>query len=179
MINKIILLSLGKTLKMKEIKISRGLTTVVDDSDYERLSKIKWSASPDKRTVYVIGHGRDDSGSRITIRMHREILNLKDSKIQVDHIDGNGLNNQKCNLRLCSPVENSRNSRGHRGSLSKYTGVTYSGRPNHKKWIAQIMIDRRNIHISMHNTEIEAAIARDRFVLDNNLQFYRLNILTM
>lgn len=95
---------------MKEIKLTIGKIALVDDDNFEMLSKIKWSTSFRCATNGKIG------------KMHRYILGITNPKIIVDHIDRNPFNNQKSNLRICSSAENAQNKNG-RGK-SKYLGVS-------------------------------------------------------
>ena len=83
--------------------------------------------------------------------MHSVIMNAPKG-IQVDHIDGNGLNNQKSNLRLVTNRQNCMNR--HQITTSKYPGVTWNKRS--RKWVAQAQIDGKHIHIGTFSTEKEA-----------------------
>jgi len=90
--------------------------------------------------------------------MHRVVMGVKDSDIQVDHIDHNGLNNQKYNLRLCTLVQNSHNQRKRaRVCSSKFKGVNSS---HEGKWEARIRVGNgKRIRLGTFTTEIEAAEA--------------------
>ena len=99
---------------MKEIKISNGYTTLVDDDDFEKLNKIKWQSLVKSNTIYACNN---------IGRMHRIIMDAKKGEI-IDHLDGNGLNNQKSNLRNCTFQENMRNKRTW-GKI-KYNGVSFN-----------------------------------------------------
>lgn len=164
---------------MKEIPLTRGFITMVDDEDFESLSKLKWYAYPHRNTVYAKTTITNKNKKRNCISMHRKILGVTNGKIQVDHIDCNGLNNQRNNLRTCSPLENSYNCFSRKNSSSKYVGVSvryYKG--SIRGWIAQIKFHHEKVYIGIYKTEIEAAIARDQFVIDNNITFAKLNVLT-
>ena len=125
---------------MKIIILTQGKFATVDDDDYDRLNEFNWQAVKLNHTYYAVR--TDRSKIKRTIRMHREILNIHDSKIQCDHIDHNGLNNQKSNLRICTPIGNSSNISVLKGSYSKYLGVTLKIDKRftvHKiRWYAQI-----------------------------------------
>lgn len=100
---------------MKEIVLSQGKVALVSDEDYEELSKVKWSATENSaeykegRTVekwYAVRFQRlQDSSKRQTIYMHRLIMNAPKGSI-VDHIDGDGLNNVRTNLRVTTHYGN-------------------------------------------------------------------------
>jgi hypothetical protein len=109
---------------MKEIKLTRGLFAIVDDENYEELNKYKWKAKKDNKTFYAIRNKLTPEGKEVI--MHRQVAGCKTGEI-VDHIDRNGLNNQKSNLRKCSMAENVRNSRkSSLGKSSIFKGVSRS-----------------------------------------------------
>ena len=145
------------------------------------LMQWKWFTRPAPSTNYAIRAnylGMINGKPKLAIIiMHRVITNAPDG-MSVDHIDGNGLNNQKGNLRICTTAENSSNCKSYKNSISKYVGVSLIPDDRKRKWTAQINKNRKIIYISRHLTEEEAALARDRFIIENNLVFSRLNILT-
>lgn len=110
---------------MKEIPLSRGLVALVDDADYEFLMQWKWSAtSPTAGPVYAV-RGYRVGGRTCPVRMHRQILGIPVNWI-VDHINGDGLDNRKVNLRLATPDQNAQNRR-MRNKLG-FRGVYVEGR---------------------------------------------------
>jgi len=166
---------------MKTIELSMGYVTIVDDDDYEELSKHKWYVYKGSTVNYAgrkIGK-RNDSHS---IHMHRQILGDDVIGLHTDHIDGDGLNNQRSNLRPCTPSQNQCNKRSMRGSSSKYVGICHVSviKPKtkrKKRWKAAFRVNGKSVFIGMFMTEYEAALAKDQYILDNNLEFNRLNIL--
>ena len=109
---------------MKEIKLSRGMVAIVGDSDFDSLSKYKWHALNAGSGFYAARSVRIPN--RKMVLMHRQIMGLCDSHIQVDHIDGDGLNNLRSNLRCCKNAENSRNkpiSKKIKADLRGFVGV--------------------------------------------------------
>jgi hypothetical protein len=90
----------------------------------------------------------------------------------VDHIDGNGLNNTRVNLRICTSAQNICNSKG-RSKTSKYKGVTRRKMSN--KWFAQIKFNRKHIDIGRFDNEIEAAKAYDNVARKLFKEFAYLN----
>ena len=92
----------------------------------------------------------------------------------VDHINGDTLDNRIENLRLASAIDNSRNRKLHKNNTSGYVGVTYRKRDN--KWVAQISIDSKMIHLGKYDTP---EMASDVYIKRAKLQFgdfYRDNI---
>jgi hypothetical protein len=145
-----------KELAMKTIPLTRGLVAFVDDEDFDRLSKHKWCARKDKNTFYAARNLYLKNSKRMGIQMHREILNLTNPIIQIDHKDHNGLNNQKNNLRICNNQKNSCNRRKRNDSIySRYKGVWFHVRD--KKWQASIQVGGKRMHLGYFKSEIEAA----------------------
>ncbi len=93
---------------MKEIELTRGKVTLVDDYDYPFLMQVKWYALPRHGHWYAATHN-PGVGPR-TIYMHRIIMDPS-SDMVIDHINHNGLDNQRHNLRICTHTENLRNRR--------------------------------------------------------------------
>ncbi|WP_174958564.1 AP2 domain-containing protein [Burkholderia aenigmatica] len=120
---------------MKEIALSRGLVALVDDEDYEVVSRYKWTATTNQYAYRT----ESDDGRQVGFAMHREIMGLSpDDPRDVDHRDGNTLNNQRKNLRVCTHAQNTCNRKMSRRNTSGYKGVTWSKRD--QRWQAQIMI---------------------------------------
>jgi len=144
---------------MKEIKLTRGKVALVDDDDFEYLNQFKWHSLVCKYTYYAVRTIRIN-GERKSLKMHRKIMNVSINKV-IDHIDGNGLNNQKENLRICSQSQNCMNRKRTYGS-SKYKGVTvYKNNKNKVFIIARLMINRKVVLNSYHKNEIDAAKCYD------------------
>ena len=108
---------------MRTIELTKGQVALVDDEDYENLSKFNWRCRKCTDNLFYASLYLYKDGKSVTIGMHRFIMNVSDRKLVVDHIDHNGLNNQKSNLRVCTVSENAKNSRSRRGSSSIYLGV--------------------------------------------------------
>ncbi len=93
---------------MKLIPLTQGkfaiVDAIVDDEDYEWLNQYKWCAVRDRGTFYATRTDRT-SGKKVNVRMHREIVKVKQG-FQIDHLNGNGLDNQKLNLRICTNAQN-------------------------------------------------------------------------
>lgn len=143
---------------MKEIPLTQGKVALVDDEDYEELSKYKWCAVRYWNNFYAKRYIRKN-GKRAMEYMHREIMEAVGRACEVDHIDGDGLNNQRANLRICTHNENTLNLQMNRRNTSGYKGVSFDRKRN--RYQAYIRVRYRSYHIGRYKTSIEAAIAYD------------------
>ena len=125
---------------------------------------------------------RDENGKNqhIVFRIHRLVamhfIPNPENKREVDHIDNNKLNNSILNLRWATTSENGRNksTSGQKNITSQYMGVEYDKRRN--KWRYQLRIGKIT-KTKQFNTEHEAAVKRDEFILDNDLEYFKLNFI--
>lgn len=134
---------------MKYIELTQGMRAIVDDEDYEELSKYKWYYK-----LYAVRSGWV-TGKRTTIRMHRQIMSAKPGQ-EVDHRNGHRLDNRKVNLRVCSKNQNQWN-RKRQGGSSEHKGVYWNKR--NKRWRAQIQMNGQYIYLGEFKEEIQAAEA--------------------
>lgn len=96
------------------------------------------------------------------------------NKPDIDHIDGNPTNNDISNLRWATKNENLSNQKKAKGKTSIYKGVYFDKRRN--KWEANIEVNKNKKYLGRFNTEKEAAIARNAYILECNLgEFFKLN----
>jgi hypothetical protein len=134
---------------MKEIPLTRGFYAQVDDEDYEILNKHKWYAFIDGNVVYARRH--EENKNNTIVHMHRLII-CAPLGVGTDHIDGNGLNNQKSNLRLATKRRNGQNR--HHKKTSRFPGVHFSISNN--GWVTQIKIKGIGKYLGTFKTEEEA-----------------------
>lgn len=140
---------------MKEIPLTQGFVALVDDEDYEELAKHKWTSAVRKYTVYAVRYTME-SGVRSVIYMHRVITNAVPG-MKVDHKNGNGLDNQRHNIRECNDKQNQQNRYPSGGCSSTHKGVCWQ--INRHTWNAYITINHRRIHLGVFACEGEAANA--------------------
>lgn len=154
----------------KEVKLSRNKVAIVDDEDFEKVSRYKWSASnPSSRNWYAIRNIRLPDGRKTTISMHTYLM----GRLMVDHIDGNGLNNTRNNFRGATNQENCCNSCTPSNNTSGFKGVHFYGRTG--RWQAYIHFNRKKIHLGYFDTAEEAAKAYDEAAIKYHGEFSRLN----
>lgn len=150
---------------VRYISLTRGYFAMVDAADYEWLSRHKWLAMVSDNTVYAF---RKVNGK--VILMHREIMKPPRGRV-VDHMNRNGTDNRRANLRNCLNRENVCNARP-RGGTSQYRGVCRHG----AKWHASIGHLSIRVYIGLFTEEIEAARAHDRMAIMLHGQYAYLNL---
>jgi hypothetical protein len=137
---------------VKKIELTQGKYTIVDDEDYEFLNQWQWHVNRKKcKTSSDLLYAKRFE-KRKTITMHRLILNAPKG-MDVDHINGNGLDNRKCNLRIVSHRENMQNLTKFKGT-SKYPGVYWH--KEKQKWHVKFKIGEKNHHVGYFVDEKKA-----------------------
>ncbi len=154
---------------MKYIQLSQGKKAIVDNNIYEELRKHRWYTFNGLKTDYA--------ASKIGLRgktvfMHRMILPPPKGMF-VDHINHNGLDNQRNNLRICDASQNQQNRGKNKSNLTGYKGVSWDKTRN--KWKAQIMINRKQLCIGRYKTAEEAAHAYDKAAKELHGEFAETN----
>lgn len=159
---------------MQKIPLTQGQFALVDDADYEELSKYKWYANKNRSGIFYAWRvSKNKNGSPEKISMHRQLLGLKHGdKRQGDHINHNGLDNRRNNLRICTPQQNQFNQR-KKPKTSRYKGVSWCSRT--KKWMAGIQFDGKSIFLGRFRFEELAALAYDFAALKYFREFAKFN----
>jgi hypothetical protein len=165
----------------KEIQLTRGKVAIVDDEDYEWLNQWKWCYASSSNKIGYAGRSIKEIPNirkAQTILMHSVIFKKHneniDNKYVIDHIDGDTLNNQKCNLRLATRQQNQFNQRKTSNKKSsKYKGVSWFQRE--QKWCARIVCSNIKYGLGYYDDEIEAALAYNRAALKYFGKFAKLN----
>ena len=160
---------------MRQIQLSQGKFAQVDDEDFERVNKFKWCIYKSKNgNVFYAARKVIIDGKRKTQRMHQFILGDNPLKPHIDHRDGDGLNNQKYNLRPCSNMENTTNKKKTNKKCSSiYKGVCWDNHSN--KWRAYIQTNGKLIYLGLFKIEIDAARAYDIAAIKYHGEFRNLN----
>lgn len=150
---------------MKEIKLTQGQVALVDDEDFEFLSQWNWAAFKHRNDYYAIR-------KKAPRLMHRLIMKAEPG-LQIDHIDHNGLNNQKVNLRRCNNSQNHMNMKPL-SKTTKYKGIEYrkTKTPYYKAYISP---DGKKIDLGRFSNEIDAARAYDEAAKKYYGEFAYLN----
>lgn len=154
---------------MKLIPVGKVLYAEVDDEDYLDLVRFNWSVDTSgRKTLYARRNVKLPDGTIKSFKMHRTILKATDPKVFVDHIDGNGLNNQRSNLRLCTDTQNKMNRGRPKHSRAPFKGVSLH---DSGLWRSRY---RRTL-LGYFKDPVQAAIAYDREALARDGEFAYLN----
>lgn len=160
---------------MKEIKLSQGRVALVDDEDYERLLPYGWYYN-ERYAKATINYKK--------VYMHKFLIHPPDGYL-VDHKDGNTLNNQKSNLRICNQSQNCQNRSTRVNKTSLYKGVSLLTQKKKYKskiyiwqtWHAHIMTNGTAIKLGSFKNERDAAMAYNEAALKYHGEFAKLNVI--
>ena len=160
---------------MKEITLTKGKIAIVDDGIYEELKHQRWhylSSGYACRDENIV----ESEGKPVKkVLMHRLILGVKKNEI-VDHINGNKLDNRKENLRMATLSQNSINAKKISGCVSKFKGVSYMNSGKRKaRWTMRIVKDGKVVRREYHVTEIEAALAYNKAIIELFGEYAKIN----
>lgn len=144
------------------IELTQGKVAIIDDCDFDEISKYKWH----------FGHGRyaytniniEGKGMR-PVSMHRMILGFPKRPSEVDHINRNGLDNRRDNLRIVSAKENQKNRKVPKNNTSGTQGVNFLKQKN--RWVAYIYNNNKRIHLGCFIEKEDAILARKKAEKEN------------
>lgn len=158
---------------MKEIPLTKGMVALVDDEDYELVSQYRWFARQHRNTYYATRNYRDEHGRKRPVDMHLLLMGRDEAGREVDHADGNGLNDQRANLRWATPSEQRRNSAMHRDNRTGFKGVSFD--KERGMFVAQLTSNYQKVFHARFRTAEEAARAYDEKAREVFGSFARLN----
>lgn len=154
---------------MVKIPLTQGLFATIDSDDFEKVNTLKWFS-------FLQSNGKHYVATKIggkQIRLHRMLLGVTESNIEVDHINGDPLDNRRSNLRTCTKSENQRNRGKSKKSTSGYKGVSFCR--NTQKFRAQIRHNGKLFRLGRFLCPIEAALAYDKKAKELHGDFANLN----
>ena len=145
---------------------------VVDIGDAAEAGRHNWSLKRCKQTSYAYTNVRSEGGKFRTLTLHQVVLGHP----WVDHIDGDGLNCRRSNLRPATPSQNGKNQRKRRGSYtSRFKGVYRRVYPRAPGWRAQLKTDGGVVYLGAFPTEELAALAYNQAAAQHHGEFAKLN----
>ena len=162
---------------VREIPLTQSQVAIVDDEDYDRLAQHRWwlrRSGRERKALYAVRHRRMGKWNYETLTIHAELM----GRNGVDHINGDGLDNRRCNLRLATQRQNSANVRPRTQNLGRPVTSQFKGVGFHKKgqkWRAYIGIDGKQSHLGLFQNEIDAALAYNAAAKIHYGEFARLN----
>jgi hypothetical protein len=154
----------SKAFPLKTIITSNGVKTIVDDDDFEVYGKLRWKCDG-------VGYVRRNirvNGKHKTVYLHRLVIGDPHG-YQVDHKNGNKVDNRKENLRKATGSQQRANTRLRKDNPHGLKGVTWI--KNNKNWVAQICLKGRHVHLGVFTCKKEAAKAYDRAALKHFGEF--------
>lgn len=158
----------------RRIPLTQGKYAIVDPDDYRHLCKYKWCAVRDGRQFYARRSFRTKEGRKRNMPMHRQVLKVA-AGLLIDHINRDGLDNRKANLRPATAAQNARNRTKcvKENSVSKYKGVYRCvGRTG---WQARMRVNGKHTFLGYFHDEVQAARAYDLAARKYHGQFAALN----
>ncbi len=159
---------------MKEIPLTQGKKAQVDDQDYDYLNQWTWGLLKVHHCVYAYRQIYPE-GKHISILMHRLLLKVPD-QMEIDHKDGDGLNNCRSNLRICTHQQNLCNRRKIITHTSPFRGVSWDSR--RQKWRVRIRQGTKDKWAGYFTDEKQAALAYNWAAIIYFGEFARLNIVS-
>lgn len=154
------------------IPLTKGLFVIVDEADHAWLSQWKWYARTGRKDYVYASRSIRNGKTTTIINMHNILLPTEDG-YELDHINGNTLDNRRDNLRVATHQQNMWNRKPPRGTSSKFKGVSFQKATNY--WKANIKINDKQKHLGCFWDEEEAAIAYNRAAKDMHGEFAKLN----
>lgn len=164
---------------MKTIKLTQNQEIILDDKYYEHLSQFNWSISKNRRKLYAHRNVlKSDNYQTCKVLIHRIIMELEGFNIegkQVDHKNGNGLDNRIDNLRLANNSQNQQNISKRKTNTSGYKGVFWD--KSVEKWKAQLKINTKTKHLGYFEDKILAAKAYNDGAIKYFGEFANINVI--
>jgi hypothetical protein len=144
-----------KTMETKKIELRNGGHVIVDSEDYEQLSAYAWRRDDHTRpngssVSYATRFTKKDNGNHTRVYMHRQIMDTPKGTL-TDHINHDGLDNRRANLRFCNHTQNQNNARPQKGRSSKWRGVTYYKK--NRKFLSSLIYNKKRYYLGMNRSE--------------------------
>ena len=158
----------------KLIPLTRNRFAIVDAEDFDYLNQWKWHSIRRKKLCHVARNIRKSNGKRSKIYLHQVILEKREG-METDHINGDGLDNRKSNLRLVTRGQNMMNRALSKNNKSGYKGVSWINKD--KVWYSNIRVNRKTISLGHFGCKKRAALAYNVAAKEYFGEFARLNLI--
>lgn len=135
------------------IELTKDKITVIDFKDYATIKDYKWHSNFQTNKFYARTNVRKSGGGYKGLLLHRFIMQCP-TNMDIDHIDGNPLNNCRDNLRVCTRAENARNRGKTKANTSGYKGISFM--KDRGSWSSKIRVDYKDYHLGFFPTKEEA-----------------------
>lgn len=156
------------------ITLTQGKKAIIDDSDYDIVKGYTWHVYKSTSGKYYASTNRSRKLGKYQIKMHRLILGLdKGDGLIADHINGDTLDNRRCNLRITTVRGNNMNKRQQSNGSTPYKGVHKHSQYN--KHVAQIKSGNTRVHIGVFDTPEKAALAYNEHAIKLHGEYAWLN----
>lgn len=156
------------------IPLTQGKFALVDASDAIVANAYAWHLADRGKNQYAACSALRRSGGGV-LYLHRLLMQPGDGQ-HVDHINGDGLDCRRANMRLCTNAENRRNTKKHRGA-SQYKGVAANKTNSRRRWEAYVWFENKKIGLGSYETEVEAARAYNAAAIEYHQEFAKLNVI--
>lgn len=154
-----------------EIRVGSDRVAKVDANDFPLVAGRTWFTCTNDQCTYA-GSNVLNGEKTATVMMHR-LIAVAGRESEVDHENGDGLDNRRFNLRICTHAENMRNRRKHKPASSRFKGVWFDKR--HGKWTSEIKVGGKKIYGGRFRVEEDAAKRYDELSLEHHGEFGRRN----
>lgn len=160
---------------MKEVRLSKGAIAIVDDVDFEFASSHKYWINSWGYAYRSIWLGQHNKPQHKNVSLHRELMGVTDPRVLVDHINGDTLDNRRCNLRLSTKSTNGCNRPKTRANTTGYKGVVLHTQCKSPRWMATITVHGKHKYLGLFPTPEEAAKHYNEAALLHFGEYARLN----
>lgn len=157
----------------RTVQLTRGMNSLVDETDFWCVCASRWRAAVRDSTVYAarnLPRPQKQRSAQPTL-LHRLLLDAPKG-LEVDHINGDGLDNRRCNLRIATKTQNRQNIHMGRGAC-RFKGVQPTTQS--KRWMARIQVNGKSVYLGCFRTQEDAARAYDRAARCHHGEFARTN----
>ncbi len=158
---------------MRNIRLSNGMIAIIDDEDFDALSIWSWHYKPSGLTGYAYRNAPRGSAGPRTPKMHQVVLAVRPGEC-VDHINGDGLDNRRGNLRVAVGNQNNANrKKSLKKASSRFKGVNWD--PNRGKWLAYVRVNRKMKNLGRYILEEDAAKVYNAAAIEYFGEYAKLN----